>query len=66
MSTEPTEPRVFKKTFTFHTRIPSWLAPPKWMLRRVLKRMGATVEQEQTLEGVHENWKLKKEYRIGE
>jgi hypothetical protein len=57
--TEPTEPKVIAKHIEI--RAPRWLAPV-WLM----KRLGAKVEHEQTLEGEQEKLTLQKEFRIGD
>jgi hypothetical protein len=57
--TERTEPTTVAKSYS--VTLPRWLFPT-WLM----KRLGATVEEKQTLEGVEEDWTLKKEYRIGD
>jgi hypothetical protein len=58
---EPTEPEVQVIERDIEIRLPSWLAPA-WLM----KRLGATVERTQTLEGVEEKLTLEKEFRIGD
>jgi hypothetical protein len=53
------EPKVVEKRIEI--RAPGWLAPA-WLM----KRLGAKVEHEQTLEGEQEKLTLEKEFRIGD
>jgi hypothetical protein len=57
--TEPAEPKVIEKRVEI--RAPRWLAPA-WLM----KRLGAKVEYEQTLEGEQEILTLEKEFRVGD